>query len=244
MRSVAGVRGQAISIGPGNDRVVAGGLAIGGSRERTVSLWAKTTASGLVTVATFGSNAAGGKWDIDIDGTAGGTLELGVGSGRTNGQGPRVNDGQWHMLTTVLPTGATNLSGVRFFVDGSFAYTGSGNRAIATAGGDFILGHAANAAWFQQFTGDIDEVVLVGVQIPIGIALRISGSDPRVERQTWPTLGFDGVIHHHHLAVLLQNKDQPVRTGDADRALIDFFLPHRQQPLARERLLDQNRYEF
>ena len=159
VRSVAGVRGQAISIGPGNDRVVAGGLAIGGSRERTVSLWAKTTASGLVTVATFGSNAAGGKWDIDIDGTAGGTLELGVGSGRTNGQGPRVNDGQWHMLTTVLPTGATNLSGVRFFVDGSFAYTGSGNRAIATAGGDFILGHAANAAWFQQFTGDIDEVV-------------------------------------------------------------------------------------
>ncbi|MGA1524696.1 MAG: LamG-like jellyroll fold domain-containing protein, partial [Planctomycetota bacterium] len=96
---------------------------------------------------------------IDIDGASGGRLELGVGGGRTTGQGPSVNDGQWHMLTTVLPTGATNLSNVRLFVDGALAYTGSGNRALSTGGGDFILGHAANADWFQQFTGDIDEVV-------------------------------------------------------------------------------------
>jgi hypothetical protein len=159
VRAVQGVRGQGISIGPGNDRVVAGGLAISGTRERTISLWARTTATGLVTVATFGSNVTGAKWDIDIDGASGGRLELGVGGGRTTGQGPSVNDGQWHMLSTVLPTGATNLSNVRLFVDGALAYTGSGNRALSTGGGDFILGHAANADWFQQFTGDIDEVV-------------------------------------------------------------------------------------
>lgn len=160
VRSVPGVLGQGISIGPGNDRVRAGGLSVGGSRPRTVSLWARTTASGLVTVATFGTNAAGGKWDIDIDGISGGRLELGVGSGRTVGQGPRVNDGQWHMLTTVLPAGVTTLAGVRFFVDGSLAYVGGGSQVIATGGGDFTLGHAANADWFQQFTGDLDEVVV------------------------------------------------------------------------------------
>ena len=158
-----GVLGQAITLGGAADRVVAGGAPIGGSRPRTVSVWARTgSVAGLRTVLTMGSNSPGGKWDLDVDCDNGGVLELGVGGGRTIGRGPRVNDGRWHLLTTVLPDGRTSLADVRLFVDGALAYTNAVNqaRAIDTGGGDLIVGHAANAAFFQTFAGDVDDLVI------------------------------------------------------------------------------------
>ncbi|MEZ6035829.1 MAG: LamG-like jellyroll fold domain-containing protein, partial [Planctomycetota bacterium] len=135
---VAGPIGAAVNLGGAmGDEVNCGPTPILGSQERTVSVWARTTATtGLVTPLTFGTNPGNGtKWDMDIDCTNGGTLELGVSGGRTTGSGPAVNDGQWHMLTMVLPTGATTINQVRVFVDGAFAYTNSGSQVVNTAPG-------------------------------------------------------------------------------------------------------------
>ncbi len=156
-----GALGGAVALDGTQDRVLAGGTPIGGSDPRTVSVWVRSQPrNGLQTVLTFGSNVAGGKWDLDIDHASGAVFELGVGSGRTIGSGPRLDDGRWHMLTTVLPAGATRLNAVRMFVDGAFAYAGSSNtnQAINTGGGDLVLGHAANSLWFQSLHGDIDDV--------------------------------------------------------------------------------------
>ena len=144
------------------DEIDSGPSPLLGAQERTVSVWAKTSATtGIVTPLTLGTNGLGSKWDMDIDAANGGVFELGVGGGRTTGQGPSLNDGQWHMLTTVLPTGATNLSGVRLFVDGAFVYTNSGNRTINTGIGNVIVGRSANLGTkIQFFPGDVDDVVI------------------------------------------------------------------------------------
>ncbi|MCA8966461.1 MAG: LamG domain-containing protein, partial [Planctomycetes bacterium] len=158
-----GVVGQAVTLGgAAGDEVVAGPSPLAGAHERTVSVWARTSAaSGIVTPLTLGTNGNGSKWDMDIDCANGGVFELGVGGGRTTGQGPALNDGQWHLLTTVLPTGANDLSQVRLFVDGNFVYTGSGSRAISTGGGDLVVGRSANApATIQFFPGSVDDVVV------------------------------------------------------------------------------------
>ncbi|MBL8753244.1 MAG: metallophosphoesterase [Planctomycetes bacterium] len=159
-----GMLGQAATLGGASgDEVLAGTIPLLGAHERTVSVWAKTTAtSGLVTPLAFGTNPGNGtKWDIDIDCTNGGVLELGISGGRTTGAGPALNDGQWHMLTTVLPVGATNLNQVRLFVDGALAYTGSGNQTVNTSSGPVVLGRSANPlTLIQFFPGSVDDAVI------------------------------------------------------------------------------------
>jgi len=159
-----GILGQAVNLGgTAGDEVVAGSSPLNGAQERTVSVWAKTSATtGIVTPLTFGTNGLGSKWDMDIDVQNGGVFELGVGGGRTTGQGAsNLNDGQWHMLTAVLPTGGTNLGDVRLFVDGGFAYSNSGTRTINTGAGNMVIGRSANApTTIQFFPGSIDDVVV------------------------------------------------------------------------------------
>jgi hypothetical protein len=159
-----GILGQAATLGGVvGDEVVAGSIPLIGAQERTVSVWARTTATtGIVTPLAFGTNPGiGTKWDMDIDAANGGVFELGISGGRTTGQGPAVNDGQWHMLTTVLPAGATNLNQVRLFVDGALAYTNSGNQTVNTASGPVVFGRSANPlTLIQFFPGDVDEAVL------------------------------------------------------------------------------------
>ena len=89
--------------GAAGDEILCGPSPVNGSQARTVSVWARTTAaSGIVTPLTLGTNGFGSKWDMDIDASNGGVLELGVGAGRTTGQGPALNDGQWHTLIIPL----------------------------------------------------------------------------------------------------------------------------------------------
>ncbi|MCB9879155.1 MAG: metallophosphoesterase [Planctomycetes bacterium] len=160
----SGVFGQAVTLGGASgDQVLAGTIPLLGTQERTVSVWAKTTAaSGLVTPLAFGTNpGVGTKWDMDIDCSNGGTLELGISGGRTTGSGPALNDGQWHMLTTVLPAGATNLNQVRLFVDGALAYTGSGSATVNTSSGPVVIGRSANPqTQIQFFPGSVDDAVI------------------------------------------------------------------------------------
>lgn len=164
-----GAIGLGVTLGgnPG-DEINCGVTPLLGAQERTVSVWAKTTATvGIVTPLAFGMNPGNGtKWDMDIDCVNGGVFELGISGGRTTGQGPALNDGQWHMMTAVLPTGATNLSQVRMFVDGNFVYTGSGNQIVNTTTGNVIVGRSANPlTQIQFFPGDVDDPVLWSVAL-------------------------------------------------------------------------------
>ena len=145
--------------GASGDEILCGPSPLLGAQERTVSVWARTSAaSGIVTPLTLGTNGFGSKWDMDIDATNGGVFEVGVGAGRTIGQGPALNDGQWHMMTAVLPAGANNLGQVRLYVDGAFVYSNSGTRTINTGTGDVIIGRAANfPTTIQFFPGDVDD---------------------------------------------------------------------------------------
>ena len=166
---VAGLIGGAVNLGGvSGDEVDCGPTPLLGAQERTISVWARTTAtSGIVTPLALGTNPGiGTKWDMDIDAANGGVFELGISGGRTTGQGPAVNDGQWHMLTTVLPIGATNLNQVRLFVDGALAYTNSGNQTVNTASGSVVVGRSANPlTLIQFFPGDVDEAVIWSVPL-------------------------------------------------------------------------------
>ncbi|MCA8964495.1 MAG: LamG domain-containing protein [Planctomycetes bacterium] len=164
-----GAIGVGVTLGgnPG-DEINCGVTPLLGAQERTVSVWAKTSATaGIVTPLAFGTNPGNGtKWDMDIDCVNGGVFELGISGGRTTGQGPALNDGQWHMMTAVLPTGATNLNQVRLFVDGAFIYTGSGNQIVNTTTGNVIVGRSANPlTQIQFFPGDVDDPALWSVAL-------------------------------------------------------------------------------
>ncbi len=157
--TLGGVLGDQINCGP---------TPLLGAQARTVSVWARTTATtGIVTPFAFGTNPGNGtKWDMDIDCANGGVFELGISGGRTVGQGPAVNDGQWHMLTTVLPAGATTLGQVRLVVEGVLAYTNSGTQTINTTNGPVIIGRSANPlTLIQFFPGDVDDAVLWSVPL-------------------------------------------------------------------------------
>ncbi|MFO1078139.1 MAG: LamG-like jellyroll fold domain-containing protein [Planctomycetota bacterium] len=166
-----GVIGLGVTLGGlAGDEIDCGVTPVLAAQERTVSVWARTTATaatGIVTPLAFGTNPGNGtKWDMDIDCVNGGVFEVGISGGRTTGSGPALNDGQWHMMTAVLPTGATNLNQVRLFVDGAFAYTGSGNQVVNTGIGDVIVGRSANPlTHIQFFPGDVDDPVLWSVAL-------------------------------------------------------------------------------
>lgn len=152
----------------GSGRAVLGDLSALGDSPRTVTMWVRTDGqqSGQRSIATLGSNVAGGKFDMDIDSNNGGVIELGVGSGRTTGAGPVVNDGEWHFLAFVIPSPGSTLADARMYVDGAFAYSDqNATRSIDTQNGAVILGHGANSNYFQSFTGDIDDFAIWNIAL-------------------------------------------------------------------------------
>ncbi len=195
--------------GAAGDEILCGPSPVTASQARTVSVWARTTAgSGIVTPLTLGTNGFGSKWDMDIDASNGGVLELGVGAGRTTGQGPALNDGQWHMMTAVLPAGATNLGQVRLYVDGAFAYSNSGTRVINTGTGDVVVGRSANAPnTIQHFPGDVDDAAIWSEAM----------SDAQVrglyEVALDPGLGYDAGDYELLLDVYRQNQAEATIGG-------------------------------
>jgi len=133
----AGVLGQAVDgVDPNNtginqnnnSHVTQGGLSpITGGEERTVSVWARSTANEFDTLLTLGTNSPvrGTKWDLNFPNNAGaGTVSMGFGNGNIDQDtytGPDIRDGEWHLITTTLPAGGTTVGDVRVFVDGDLA---------------------------------------------------------------------------------------------------------------------------
>jgi hypothetical protein len=162
---VPGKLGSAISLGGLNDFIAAGTGPISGNTTRTVSAWVNTTTTDLDTVLSWGGTGNGGKFDFDVAGNAtiAGTLEVGVGGGRTTGSGAAVNNGAWRMVTVVLPTGGTTTADLAFYVDGGFQYTGSGTQVVNTGVnsiGTLQIGRFANNNNAQDFLGLIDDVAI------------------------------------------------------------------------------------
>jgi len=167
--TTSGFLGGGLSLS-GSGYVNAGYSPITGTTARTVSVWVKTTTTTLSTLVSFGSNGSNGtgggsngnKWDFDIDGVNGGVVELGVGGGRSVGSGTAVNDGAWHLLTVVLPSGANNLNQTLIYVDGVYQYTSTVSKAVNTTSGAttfFNIGDFVNVQTARQYvTGTLDDV--------------------------------------------------------------------------------------
>lgn len=154
----------------GDDRVLCGSTPVTGGSVRTTSAWVKTTTGtpdyNGITMFTFGNNSAGRKWDFDLDE---GKLEVGIGNGRSEGGAAlTANDGDWHMVTAVLPVEGGTIDDVLFYIDAQLvAKEGvSKTTTVDTAGtGGLILGHAANEPFFQAFIGTLDDVAIWNVPL-------------------------------------------------------------------------------
>ncbi|NVB78091.1 MAG: LamG domain-containing protein [Kofleriaceae bacterium] len=176
---VQGKLGNAVSfpdVVGANQRIMAGSSPIVGAGPRTSSLWVQvptahpsgtpeTWPQAIRTVCTMGMNQAGAKWELDID--ENGLFEIGVANKRTDNTGNSpVNDNTWHHIVAVLPATAANLSGAVMYIDGhevtKAGTVGNGTGAINTGPGNFIVGHAVNSAYFQQYTGQVDDLAIWG----------------------------------------------------------------------------------
>ncbi len=88
-----------------------------GAASRTLSLWFQVVQDSLgqnEELFTYGQTGAGNRWNMQ---TSGGNLVLNAG-GRTAAKFNWTRDNNWHMFTTVLPAGATNLNQVAMYLDG------------------------------------------------------------------------------------------------------------------------------
>ena len=88
---------------------------IEGSEPRTVTFWLKTFDTDAYMLA-WGSNSAGRKWHLRLNGGSG-VMRTEFATGQ-NFSGTAVNDGEWHHLVFVFPEDATEGVAIRHYVDG------------------------------------------------------------------------------------------------------------------------------
>ena len=85
---------------------------VGGTTNRTVEAWIKTTNGSNGEICSWGTNTTGAKWVFRY---VQGRLRVEVNGGGTESS-KLVNDGQWHHVACVL--NGSSLTGIRFYVDG------------------------------------------------------------------------------------------------------------------------------
>jgi hypothetical protein len=161
--------GEALALDGTNDWAqVAGTPPVTGGAVRTISSWVFMDAgTGVDTVASFGLNTAqngnvnGGKWDLDIDSTAGG-IEVGVAGGRTNGTGLTGLTGNWMLIVSTLPVASGDISHVKTYLNGTVtATTATTTQTISTANANYYLGRTVNITGdIQYLAGRIDDVAV------------------------------------------------------------------------------------
>ena len=132
---VFGRKGNAIRLaGAGEHLVVKGFTGIVNEKERTTSLWVKTTDS-EGSLIRWGSAGTGRLWELEI---VGGTLNLDAGNARLESN-TQINDGNWHHLAVVLPSSAERLGDVVLYVDGSIESVNSTGNPLILTGDDYDL---------------------------------------------------------------------------------------------------------
>lgn len=170
--------GSAQFDGAGDFFVVDAGGGVVGTGARTVSVWVNQTAgtANLRTAVTFGENASGTKFDVDIDNNNGG-IEVGVGNGRSGNTGNSVSTG-WQLLTVTLAEGGTAGNILAYLNNGPALAGGANSRAINTGSNRMLLGTSANvnatsgnpsAQFFRGLVDDISvwDEVLTGDEIAV-----------------------------------------------------------------------------
>jgi hypothetical protein len=165
---VTGKIGNALSF-DNLDKVLAGPPPAIDAQPRTTSVWVRMAPPTVIrTIFSFGANGTGTKWDTDVDAT--GLYELGVGQGRTDAtNSPSVADDTWHHVVTVLPQGATNLTGLRMYVDGNpISFTTTQATVLDTKPGNIIIGQSVNAQATQQFAGSVDDFAIWAQELDAG----------------------------------------------------------------------------
>lgn len=136
---------------------VTGYTGVTGTAARTCTAWVKTSATGTIVrpIIAWGTNVAGTKWNLAMDGPGRVRVEVGVGSivGTTV-----INDGQWHHVAcTFSPDATPNVTDVKLYVDGALqAISASSAAAINTATGTTVqIGRSPqNVTW----SGQLDDV--------------------------------------------------------------------------------------
>ena len=163
--STPGVIGNALIVA-NQERVVIDDLNVTGSAPRTLSMWVRTPDIGnqIMSIFTMGQVPGdGAKWDIDLNGTNGGVLEVSVGNGRSNGTGTALDDDVWHHVAVTFPPDSLNLGDTLLYVDGNVQLASfTNNVAINTGNGPAIIGHGQDSDGFQQFRGSIDDFAFWG----------------------------------------------------------------------------------
>ena len=151
------------------------GIPVSGSAIRKTSVWVKSSGAAM-TALGFGANQNGQKWElgfdanekISIDGSNAMFAALGA---------PAVNDGNWHLLTAVLPGPPNNwVGGTWLYVDGEFAgartlITGS-NRAYNTSGTLFHVGAGVGSGSGSKFLSGLVDDAAVWDRILSGTEIR------------------------------------------------------------------------
>lgn len=163
---VTGVSGQVGETwtldGTGDGVIATGYKGVTGTQERTFNAWIKTTVSGGdLAIATWGSESPNGaKYIIRTDGADELRVENAGGREYTNGAG--ITDGNWHMVTVVLPPGSNDVRDHDLYVDGELiTNTDGANQSLDTGTDtDFAVGIDNVSSSFDGWDGEIDEARL------------------------------------------------------------------------------------
>ncbi len=136
-----------------NYLTVDGYKGIGGSDNRTVEAWIKTSTANKE-IVFWGENSNTKKWIVRVNG--GGQLRAEVAGGYIIGT-TSLTDDKWHHIAVVLDGSSVN--DIKLYVDGSQEAISSSQNSIIntenTTSSDVMIGHGSNNTYFD---GNIDNV--------------------------------------------------------------------------------------
>jgi hypothetical protein len=116
-----------------------------GSTPRSMSIWFKITSDGNYSIAGYGSNNSGRRFNFFRSTNLIGTNVIGIEITNSWTLFPFVNDSRWHMLTAVYPGGTLNAT--LHYLDGS------PQTATAVTGGTNTLDTATTFGSIAQLPG-------------------------------------------------------------------------------------------
>ena len=128
-----------------------------GTTARTICFWMKTTTNRVEIMFSYGENAAGKLWEMHVRPDIDNHLMVFVVGGNIQGTAV-LNDGIWHHVAAVLPSGATDVNEIILYVDGEIdVISSSGVETLQTTQVDFHIGKPIFPA-NNNFTGEMDDV--------------------------------------------------------------------------------------
>jgi hypothetical protein len=162
-----------------NDYVeVSGYTGVTGTSSRTVELWVKTSAYGMISY--WGTNSCGWRFGLRVNSNSDygtlGALKVEIGCGYKSGT-TDLTDGNWHHLAVAFATGGSADDFI-LYVDGIQESTSSLDRVFNTQSSSNVkIGY-----WDEYFNGQFDEIriwddVRTAAEIRANMHAELSGSE-------------------------------------------------------------------